>query len=249
EGELIDVKLSATSDTDEEGEVIESRAALIDETERLKAEEKIKASLEEKEVLLKEIHHRVKNNLTVIASMLEMQADAERDTRTGEVLQESHRRVMLMAQMHENLHRQDNLNVINAREFLNTLVNNTKASGGGVMENLSYHVNAEDIHIDVNQANTYGQIISELISNCQKHGFVNGQPGNIDISLRQKNGGGIDLIVADDGKGLPEDFDFEQMNSLGLKLVRSLAAKFGGKINIDGASGTRIQINFPEQPS
>jgi len=216
---------------------------------RYKAEEKIKNSLAEKEVLLKEIHHRVKNNLHVISAMLGLQADAEEDAHTLGVLQDSHRRVMLMAQLHESLHRQDDLNSIIASNLLNTLVTNTQASGGRVLEHLSFDVDVDDIPLDVDHANTYGQIVSELISNAQKHGFPNGQHGNIEVSLHQRDGGGTDLIVADDGKGLPKDFDIERSKSLGLKLVRSLAAKYGGKIKINGTGGTRVEINFPENPS
>ena len=212
-----------------------------------RAEDQIKASLEEKEVLLNEIHHRVKNNLQVISSMLWLQGNAEDNAHTQEVLRDSYRRVMIMAQIHESLHRQDDLNVINASDLLNTLVTDTKASGGGVSEHLSFHVDVEEIPLDVDHANVYGQIVSELIYNSLKHGFVNGQPGSVEVSLHRRDEGMTELIVADDGKGLPDDFDLQQTKTLGLHLVRSLAAKFEGEIKITNSGGTRVQINFPEE--
>ena len=151
-----------------------------------------------------------------------------------------------MAQIHESLHRQGDLNVINARDLLNILVSDTKKSTGNLSEHLSFHVDVDEIPLDVDHANAYGQIISELLSNCLKHAFANGQPGNVEVSLRGGDGGRIFLSVADDGKGLPEGFDFKQTKTLGLQLVSSLAAKFEGEIHIDGSGGTRVQINFPE---
>ncbi|MEE9294645.1 MAG: transporter substrate-binding domain-containing protein, partial [Phycisphaerae bacterium] len=218
-----------------------------DITERKRAEDKIKTALAEKEVLLSEIHHRVKNNLQVISSMLLLQANADNHTHTVEVLRDSYRRVMLLGQIHASLHRQDDLNVISARDFLNTLVTNTKVSGGGVWEHLSFHVDVDEIPLDVDHANAYGQIVSELISNSLKHAFANGQPGNVLVSLRQMDGGVTKLTVADDGKGLPKDFDLQKTTTLGLRLVRSLTAKLGGEIKIVGLGGTRVQINIPEE--
>ena len=201
-------------------------------------------------MLLNEIHHRVKNNLHVISGMLWFQANTENDARTVEVLRDSYRRVMLMARIHESLHRQNNLSVINAREFLDTLVTDTKMSSGGVSEHVSFQINVDDILLDVDHANACGQIISELLSNSLKHAFANGQSGNIDVTMRRRDGGRIELTVADDGKGLPDDFDRQQTKSLGLKLVSSLASKLGGDFHIGGSGGTQAKVDFTmEGPS
>ncbi len=133
--------------------------------------------------------------------------------------------------------------------MLDTLVTDTKASGGGVWEHLSFHVDVDDIPLDVDHANGYGQIVSELISNSLKHAFANGRPGNVEVSLHRRNGGVTELTVADDGKGLPKDFDLQKTTTLGLRLVRSLTAKLEGEIKIDGSGGTRVRITFPETPS
>ncbi len=137
-------------------------------------------------------------------------------------------------------------NVINASDFLHTLVDNTKSSSGAVSEHLSFSIDVANILLDVDHVNVYGQIISELISNSMKHGFASGQTGNIEVSLSQNGEGVTELAVTDDGKGLPDDFDFQHARTLGLNLVHSLAAKLGGEVQIDGSGGTRVQINFPE---
>ena len=136
-----------------------------DITERKRAEEQIKASLAEKEVLLREIHHRVKNNLQVITSMLSLQAGTETDNHSIEVLKESQRRVGVMARIHETLHQSDDLASINARDYLDTLVEDTKASSRQNAQGISFHLEADDIIFDVDHAVPCGQIISELLSN------------------------------------------------------------------------------------
>jgi len=213
------------------------------------ANKELATSLEKNEVLLKELHHRVKNNLTVLASMLGLQANTEVSAHTKQVLQDSERRVMIMAQIHEALQPEHVNNILSASDFLNTLITNTKTSGGAILEHLSFQIDVDDIPIDLDLLSVYGQIISELVSNCQKHGFVSGQQGNIEVSLHQRDDGGIELTVADDGKGVPEDFDIDKTQTLGLKLVKAMTAKLGGVINFDSSKGTRVQINIPEDQS
>ena len=213
----------ATLIRDEQGRPIELIGVCLDITESKRAEEKIKASLEEKDVLLKEIHHRVKNNLQVISSILSLQAGAETDDRSRGVLKESQRRVKVMARIHENLHQTDDLTSINARDYLNTVVGDTIASGGHDAQRISSRLEADDIVIDVDQAVACRQIVSELLSNSLKHAFPDGQSGTIEVSLHRRDEGRTDLTIADDGKGLPEGFDLEQAETLGMRLIHALA--------------------------
>ncbi len=122
------------------------------------------------------------------------------------------------------------------------------ASSGGVSEHLSVQVDVDEIPLDVDHANAYGQIVSELLSNSLKHAFPNCQRGNVEVSLH-RDGRVTELTVADDGKGLPKDFDLQQAKTLGLQLVSSLTAKLGGEIKIDRSVGTRFQINIPGELS
>ena len=222
------------------------RGAAVDITERQRAEDKIKASLAEKEVLLQEIHHRVKNNLQVITSMLSLQAGTETDNHAIEALKESQRQVGVMARIHETLHQSDDLASVNARDYLNTLVEDTKASSGQNAQGISFHLEADDIIFDADHAVPCGQIISELLSNSLKHAFPDGQSGNVEVSLHRRDGGKIELTVADDGTGLAEGFDLQRAETLGMRLVHALAMKLRGDIEVDGSGGTRVQITFPE---
>ena len=233
-----------------EYKVIERTAELKEEiTERKRAEDQTKASLKEKEVLLREIHHRVKNNLQVISSMLSLQASTETDNRSLKALEESQRRVKVMARIHENLHQSDDLSSIYARDYLNTIVEDTIASSGDDRQRISSRLDVDDIIFDVDCAIACGQIVSELLSNSLKYAFPNDQSGNIKVSLHRRDGGRIELTVADDGKGFPDNFDLEQAKTLGMKLVHALAMQLSGVVKIDGSGGTRVQIAFPENPS
>lgn len=224
--------------------------ALTDEVaERTAAEEKVRASLKEKEVLIGEIHHRVKNNLQVISSMLSLQVGTEEDKATIGALEESRRRVKVMARIHENLHSAENLSTINAQDYLHTVINDTMESSGIEAQNITTKINVDDIVFEVDHAVACGQIVSELVSNALKHAFNNGDSGTLAVSLHRQDQGQIELIVTDDGKGLPDDFDPESTPTLGLKLIRGLAMQLQGDLSIEGANGTRVQVTFKEQPA
>ena len=218
----------------------------IDDEERPMAAGQLNATLTEKEILLREAHHRMKNNLQVICSILSLQAGT--DNRSRGALKECQRRVKVMARIHEDIHHIDDLTSLNARDYLNTVVKDTIASGGRDAQGMSYRLEVDDIFIDVDQAVACGQIVSELLSNSLKHAFPDGQSGNIVVSLHRRDEGRTELTVADDGKGLAEDFDLERAESLGMRLVHALAMQLSGVIEVDVSGGTRVQITFPEQP-
>lgn len=208
---------------------------------------RVESTWKEKEVLLQEIHHRVKNNLQVISSLLSLQASTETDKRTIEALEKSQRRVKVMAHMHETLHQSDDLTSINGRDYLNTIVEDMETSSGNDARRISFRLDTDDIVLDAEYAIPCGQITSELLSNSLKHAFPNGQPGNIKVSLRRKGGGKIELTVADDGKGLPEGIDLQQTKTLGMRLVYALTTQLSGAVHFDGSDGTRVKITFPEK--
>lgn len=213
------------------------------------AEGQLQASLAEKEVLIREVHHRVKNNLQIISSMLSLQAGTATDSRSVKALRESQRRVKVMARIHENLHQSDDLTSIDVRGYLNTVVEDTGASSGDDARPISFRVDSDDTVVDVDHAVIYGQIISELLSNALEHAFPDGRSGNVDVSLHRGDGGRVELTVADNGKGLPEDFDLKQAQTLGMRLVHALAGQLSGVVDVDGSKGTRVRITFPEKAS
>lgn len=248
DGTMFPVSIHATR-VDLEGESPLIFTTEHDITDRKQAEETVKKSLAEKEVLLKEIHHRVKNNLQVITSLLSLQAGKETNKNSKEAMEESERRVRVMARIHENLHRSENLTHVDIKEFLNTVVNDTKSSSTVDGQDIAFHVDADNIVIDIDHAIACGQIVSELVSNSLKHGFPNGKAGNVEISLHQEETGFVKMSVADDGIGLPDGFDIKQEDTLGMRLVEVLTMQLNGKVNIDGSNGTAVHISFQEQPS
>ncbi|MBL4740917.1 MAG: PAS domain S-box protein [Sneathiella sp.] len=219
---------------------------LRDISDRREVENEIKATLKQKEVLIDEIHHRVKNNLQVISSILSIQAYKETDRHTFDILKDIQRRIGVMAHIHDTLHQRNNMATINAEDFLRSIIADTKSFSKNVFDNISFTFNSDDIFFDIDHALPCGQIISELISNAIKHAFPNNQSGNIDISLLRGEGGKIELTVADNGVGLPENFDFHNTKSVGIQLIKALVMQLNGEIEMLGADGTRVQISYPE---
>ncbi|GIK43566.1 MAG: PAS domain-containing protein [Chloroflexi bacterium] len=220
-----------------------TQGVLFDITARKRAEEQLKTSLHEKEILLKEIHHRVKNNMQVISSLLNLQSNYVSDTQALEIFQESQNRVRSMALIHEKLYRSKNLAEIDLGEYVNDLViylfRSYKAYGKGI----TLKIQADDVHLGIDAAVPCGLIINELISNALKHAFPHNYQGEIRVEL-QKNQQQISLCVSDDGIGFPTDLDFQNTNSLGLQLVNTLVGQLDGTIELQNGSGTTFKINF-----
>jgi two-component sensor histidine kinase len=208
------------------------------------AGEKAKASLQEKEVLLKEIHHRVKNNLQIISSMLSLQARAEPDAASRKALEECQRRVKVMARIHESLHQSNNVTAVDARDYINAIAADTVDSSRINSQKVETLVEVDKINIDIDTAIVCGQIFSELYSNCIKHAFPDERSGNIKVTMRRADKGRMELRVVDDGIGLPEDFNLHKSATLGMKLIGALTTQLNGEISIDGSCGTSVWITF-----
>jgi two-component sensor histidine kinase len=231
--------------SDEIGEM--SRAIEVfreNAVERKLAEDKIKSSLAEKEVLLQEVHHRVKNNLQVISSMLALQAKANQDENVAGALFDSERRIRVMAKVHENLYRSEDLARIDARNYLKSIVEDVKDSQLSENRRIVFNHDIDQIILGIDLAIVIGQIVSELVSNALKHAFPHGRPGTIDVVLKRLNGERIELSVADDGIGLPKDFIVAESKTLGLQLVDTLIMMIKGKLTISSSSGARFHIVF-----
>lgn len=214
-------------------------------TERKQAEDRIKQQLEEKEVLLREIHHRVKNNLQIVSSLLSLQSRYIKDKRDLEMLKESQNRIRSMALIHEKLYYSENLANIDSREYIQTLVHSLFQSYGVSMSRISLQLNVEDVSLDIDTAIPCGLIINELVSNSLKHAFPE-RKGEICVGLHTVNGD-IELVVSDNGIGIPEDVDFSDTQSLGLHLVSVLAeGQLRGEITLSRTKGTEFRITFSE---
>lgn len=213
-----------------------------DITARQQAEEHLKSSLKEKEVLLKEIHHRVKNNLQIISSLLNLQSGYIQDSQAGEMFKESRNRVKSMALIHERLYQSKDLARIDFAEYVRNLTTHLFRSYGVNTHAVGLKIAVGKILLDIDTAIPCGLIINELVTNSLKYAFPPGVAGEIRIDLHRENNGCLALVVSDNGAGLPPDFDFHNTDSLGLQLVSTLTEQLEGTIQLERDSGTTFKI-------
>jgi PAS domain S-box-containing protein len=214
-------------------------------TERKEAEEKIKSSLKEKEVLLQEIHHRVKNNMQIISSLLNLQTKYVDAEESVNVLMESKNRVKSMAMIHEKLYQSNDLTHIKFVDYIPSLVLNLFYSYKVESTQIEPIFEIEDISLNMETAVPCGLIISELVSNSLKYAFPNGRKGEVHVSLKSEDDK-YELIISDNGLGLPEKLDLDNLESLGLRLVNSLTEQIDGEMTINRSHGTEFKITFKE---
>jgi len=220
---------------------------VYDISERKQAEEQVKASLKEKEVMLQEIHHRVKNNLQVISSLLSLQSDHIKDHQVLTSFQDSQDRIRSMALIHEMLYHSENLAQIDFAEYIQDLTTHLFRSHNAAARGITLKTRTENIFLNVDRAVPCGLILNELVSNALKHAFLNGQSGNICIKLQADGPYQARLTVSDDGVGFPADFDFRTTSSLGLQLVNTLVNQLDGFLEIERDPTTVISITFATQ--
>lgn len=216
-----------------------------DITEHKTAEKELKDSIQEKEMLLKEIHHRVKNNLMVISSLLNIQSRYIKDKAALDVFRESQNRAKSMALIHEKLYRSTDLKNIDFGEYIRTFATDLYHSIVSDPSLIKLNLNVEQAMVDINTAIPLGLIVNELITNSLKHGFPEGKKGEINIDFRHQNGNFV-LSVADNGAGFPKDLDFRNTDSLGLQLVNNLTDQIDGTVELDTTDGTEFKVTFKE---
>jgi two-component sensor histidine kinase/FixJ family two-component response regulator len=213
---------------------------------REQAERQIKKSLHEKDILLKEIHHRVKNNLFVASSLLEWQTEYIDDPKILKMFDDSQNRIYSMALVHEQLYSHHDLDKLDFGEYLKNLVARSADIYNTECQNIRFALEAESILLNIETANPCGLIVNELIANAIKHAFINDSKGLISISLQRLDKDRLKLIVRDNGRGFPPDFDLKNTSSLGLQLVLTLVEQLEGKIEINNDRGSEIKIQFAE---
>ncbi|MEG4986770.1 PAS domain S-box protein [Microcoleus sp. BR0-C5] len=215
-------------------------------SERKQAEAKLKNSLREKEILLKEIHHRVKNNLCVVASLLELQSNTVADPQVSKMFEESQNRLYSMALIHEKLYRSTNLAQINFGEYLEDLVSNLFHSYNISNNQIQLQVLAEPIFLNLETATPCGLIANELVSNTLKHAFPDGTTGTVSVECYQTGNQEINLLVKDNGIGFPQNLDFRKTQSMGFQVVCTLTEQLEGTIEISREFGTSFHLKFNE---
>ena len=236
--------ICAVAVREERGRVQYFDGIVEDITERKEAEEKLKTSLLEKEVLLREIHHRVKNNLQIISSLLNLQSRHIEDEFSLDMFQESRDRVRSMALVHEKLYRSDELARVDFCEYIQSLARHLFMSYGINSKGIDLDVDVNDVFLDINTSIPCGLIINELVSNSLKHAFAGRNRGKIRVVLRPDDGDRFKMVVSDDGVGLPKDLDVTQTESLGLQLVSMLVEQLQGTMRIEKNQGTSFEIVF-----
>ncbi len=215
---------------------------ILDITERKKAQQ---ALLKNEEIRKKEIHHRVKNNLQVISSLLFLEAENFKDKEIIEAFLDSRNRVRSMALIHEELYQSGDMSTIDFADYTQNLLNFLKKSYFMESKSIKLHSKIENAYLGMDTAIPLGMIINELVSNSLKHGFPHTSEGNVSVTLGLE-GNEFILEISDDGIGFPENINFRQTSSLGLQLVTTLVEQINGTIELERKEGTSFKIRFKE---
>lgn len=216
----------------------------MDLTERKDMEDQLRKTLKEKESLLREVHHRVKNNLQVISSLLNLQFASIKDPQVAQLFRECQVRIASIALLHETLHRSNDLSCIRMGDYIRTLTGHLFRSYGVDPKAIALDLRVGDLELDIDTGMTCGLIIEELVSNCLKHAFVEGKRGHIQIELQVQEDAAYLLRVSDDGVGIPKDGVLHNPDSLGLDLVTLLVEKLEGAVELQSGQGTEWRIQF-----
>jgi PAS domain S-box-containing protein len=249
DGEALWLLVSAEPILKPGGTLYQMICTYYDITERKRMEERLEASLREKEVMLKEIHHRVKNNLQVIASLVDLQADSLKEPGLRGVFAETRDRVRSMALVHEKLYQSENLARVEFADYARSLLNYLARAHSSSETNIGLKLDLQPVSLPVETAAPCGLILNELVTNAFKHAFRGRAQGEIALALRLGADGRVSLRVSDNGLGLPEGLDWRQSRSLGLRLIHLLAGQLNAAVEVRTGGGTEFLITFePPQP-
>jgi PAS domain S-box-containing protein len=217
-----------------------------DITQRKQAEDRLQSSLREKEVLLREVHHRVKNNLQVIQSLISLQTRRIKDEQAVEMCKESQRRIRAMALVHERLYQSTDLSRIEFADYLRSLIIHLFHSMLSDTNRIALTMDLEPVQLNINTAIPCGLIVNELVSNALKHAFPGEKSGSITVSIHKAEDGEYRLGVTDNGIGLPPEFEIHESETMGMQIVGTLVSQLGGRLAIGRNGGADFQINFRE---
>jgi len=218
-------------------------SVILDLSERKQSEKRIQDALQQKDLLLREVHHRVKNNLQVIHSLLDLQALKSEDKAVTGMLRDSQNRIRSMALIHQTLYQSQNFARVNFQRFLDELLPRLTEAYGHVSSQVQIRVQAHDVSLPINEAIPCGLIVNELVSNALKHGFVERHSGFIDVDVRQRDNL-VELSISNDGAPIPTDLDLLQTGSLGLQLVHLLTRQLHGALDTQRGNPTRFTLSF-----
>ncbi len=223
--------------------ILRSRVHVLLQTRRLSM--RVNQLLQDKEMLMKEIHHRMKNNLMIISSLLSLQSNYIKDEESREIFRESQSRATSMALIHDRLYRSSDLQSIDFEDFISSLAEDLMETYSTQEDRIHLNLDVEDVDIDIDNIVPLGLIINEMLTNSLKYAFPDEMKGTISISFH-KRGDEYFLEVSDDGMGIPEEFEIEKSDSLGMMLINSLTYQIGGELKLERSPGTTYHINFKD---
>jgi len=224
------------------------RTAITDITDRKMIDQQLQASLKEKEVLLQELHHRVKNNLQVIISMIDLQCEKIEDKQICDELYKTVDRINSMALVHNQLYKSKDFLKVDINTYINRIAQNLFVSHGVDSAKISLKIGKSDIALSLDDAISCGLIMNELITNCLKYAFPKNRKGEIRVEFGYSGDGQLELRLSDDGVGMPANFDFRDSDTLGIKIVKAIAEhQLGGTVELDSTKGTKFLVRFKER--
>ncbi|AUG52097.1 sensor histidine kinase [Thalassospira marina] len=227
------------------GDQMHILAAIVDISDRKTRQQHLERSLREKELLLAEVHHRVKNNLQIVYSLLDLQSAQIEDPGIREMLRDSCNRVRSMAQVHQTLYQSEDVSQVELGHFFDDLLRSLHASYVVDSSRIAINTNISQVFLPIGSAVPCGLIANELLSNALKHAFPGGREGKIDVFVGKSDANTIRIDVSDNGVGLPEKLDVENSTSLGLQLVYMLVDQLHGTISVNHANPTCLSVEFP----
>jgi len=232
----------------EDGDATKLRTAITDITDRKMIDQQLQASLKEKEVLLQEVHHRVKNNMQVMISMINLQCEKIEDKQICDELNKIVDRINSMVLVHNQLYQSKDFLKVDINTYINRIAENLFVSHGVDTAKISLKIGKKDIALSLDSAISCGLIINELITNSLKYAFPEDRKGEIRIEFGYLDDGQLEMRVSDDGVGLPTNFDFKDSDTLGVQIAKALAEhQLGGMVKLDSTKGTKFLIRFKER--
>jgi two-component sensor histidine kinase len=231
---------------DDEGNVIGSVHVARDITERKIMEEQLEQALKDKDILMKEIHHRVKNNLMIMASLLNMQSRYIEDEVARDIFKDSQSRARTMALIHEKLYQSKELKKLDVQDYMESLARDIYHAYIKDPEKIQLNLEIEQLMLDINTVIPLGLILNEILTNTFKYAFPGDADGIVEVKFIKKENNEFLLEVCDDGAGLPPDFHEKKTESLGMRLIHSLTEQIRGELEINSDHGTQVRVKFQE---
>jgi PAS domain S-box-containing protein len=243
-GRLVTILLSVSLVRTPGGDPEYLIAQIQDISDQKRAQAEIEGALREKQALLREVHHRVKNNLQVITSLLRLESSRREDPGTRLVLREMQGRILSMALLHETLYRTGDFGEIDLASYLKNLAEQLFRAQGSSTGSVSLRIDVTHVSVPIDQAIPCGLIANEMLTNSLKHGFAEGEKGEVTLTLRPEGDSEVHLSVRDNGVGLPKDFETRRARSLGMQLIADLARQLGGRVDIGAGQGAAFTVTF-----